>query len=119
MWIRNHCLRASLRPVAIRKQRLETSLAQLATECLSGGSPRREGAGVEWAFGRREKPSWAAHTGMRMDEKELRELIAAVKTDRVSRRTFTRMMVGLGLTPLFVTQLRAHAGLAQSPAPGI
>ena len=52
-----------------------------------------------------------------MDEQELRELITAVKAGRVSRRTFTRTMVGLGLTASFVGQLLAHAGLAQSPAP--
>jgi len=52
-----------------------------------------------------------------MDEQELRELITAVKAGRVSRRTFTRTMVGLGLTASFVGQLRAHAGLAQSPTP--
>jgi len=51
-----------------------------------------------------------------MNEQELRELIAAVKTGRVSRRAFTRKMVGLGLTAPFVSQLVAHAGLAQSSA---
>jgi hypothetical protein len=51
-----------------------------------------------------------------LDELELRELIAEAKAGRVSRRDFTRRMVGLGLTP-FATQLLAHAGLAQSPAP--
>jgi len=52
-----------------------------------------------------------------MDEQELRELITAVKAGRVSRRSFMRKMVGLGLTAPFVSQLLAHAGLAQSPAP--
>jgi peptide/nickel transport system substrate-binding protein len=52
-----------------------------------------------------------------MDEQELRELIAAVKAGRISRRTFTRRMVGLGLTAPFAIQLLAHAGLAQSPTP--
>jgi peptide/nickel transport system substrate-binding protein len=52
-----------------------------------------------------------------MRERELRELIAAVKAGRVSRRTFTRRMVGLGLTAPFASQLLAHAGLPQSPAP--
>jgi peptide/nickel transport system substrate-binding protein len=51
-----------------------------------------------------------------MNEQELRELIAAVKAGRVSRRAFTRKMVGLGLTAPFVSQLVAHAGLAQSSA---
>src|SRR3984893_18148336 len=52
-----------------------------------------------------------------MNEQVLREFITAVKAGRVSRRTFTRTMVGLGLTASFVGQLLAHAGLAQSPAP--
>ena len=52
-----------------------------------------------------------------MHEQALREFIAAVKVGRVSRRTFTRRMVGLGLTAPFATQLVAHAGLVQSPAP--
>jgi peptide/nickel transport system substrate-binding protein len=51
-----------------------------------------------------------------MNEQELRELIAAVKAGRVSRRAFARKMVGLGLTAPFVSQLVAYAGLAQSPA---
>jgi peptide/nickel transport system substrate-binding protein len=33
-----------------------------------------------------------------MNEQEVRQLIAAVKAGRVSRRTFVRSMVGLGLT---------------------
>jgi peptide/nickel transport system substrate-binding protein len=52
-----------------------------------------------------------------MNEQALRELIMAVKADRVSRRAFTRRMVGLGLTAPFASQLLAHAGLAQSPTP--
>ena len=51
-----------------------------------------------------------------MNEQELRQLIAAVKAGRVSRRTFARRMVGLGLTAPLASQLLAHAGLAQSPA---
>src|SRR5499433_1534676 len=50
-----------------------------------------------------------------MDEHELRELVAAVKTCRVSRRTFVRRMVDLGLTAPLAVQLLVHAGLAQSP----
>jgi peptide/nickel transport system substrate-binding protein len=49
-----------------------------------------------------------------MNERELRELISAVKAGRVSRRTFVHRMVGLGLTAPFATQLLAHAGLAQT-----
>ena len=52
-----------------------------------------------------------------MHEQALRELIAAVNVGRVSRRTFTRRMVGLGLAAPFASQLLARAGLAQSPTP--
>jgi hypothetical protein len=58
-----------------------------------------------------------AGRGVSMNEQELRELIAAVKAGRVSRRAFARTMGGLGLTAPFVSQLVAHAGLAQSAAP--
>ena len=40
-----------------------------------------------------------------------------MKAGRVSRRTFTRRMVGLGLTAPFAAQLLDRAGLAQSPPP--
>jgi hypothetical protein len=61
----------------------------------------------------------ASHSarGISMNEQALRELIAAVKARRVSRRTFIRRMVGLGLTAPFATELLASVGLAQSPAP--
>jgi peptide/nickel transport system substrate-binding protein len=49
-----------------------------------------------------------------MNERELRELIAAVKARRVSRRAFVHKMVGLGLAAPVATQLLAHAGLAQT-----
>jgi peptide/nickel transport system substrate-binding protein len=52
-----------------------------------------------------------------MNERELRELISAVKVGRLSRRTFVHKMIGLGLTAPFATQLLAHAGLAQTAAP--
>src|SRR5215472_5358327 len=48
-----------------------------------------------------------------MNQHQLRELIAAVKAGRVSRRTFVRQMVGLGLTVPLANQLLANAGLAQ------
>ena len=48
-----------------------------------------------------------------MNQHQLRELIAAVKGGRVSRRTFVRQMVGLGLTATLANQLLANAGLAQ------
>jgi peptide/nickel transport system substrate-binding protein len=49
-----------------------------------------------------------------MNERELRELVSAVKAGRVSRRAFVHKIVGLGLTAPFATQLLAHAGLAQT-----
>src|SRR5437868_2200407 len=52
-----------------------------------------------------------------MNEQDLRELLAAVKAGRVSRRAFVHRMVGLGLTAPFAGRLLAHAGLAQ-PATG-
>src|SRR5438874_2043115 len=52
-----------------------------------------------------------------MNERELRELISAVKAKRVSRRAFVHKMVVLGLTAPFATQLLAHAGIAQTAAP--
>src|SRR5260370_1592728 len=51
-----------------------------------------------------------------MNEQDLRDLIAAVKARRVSRRAFVHRMVGLGLTAPFATRLLAHAGFAQPPA---
>ncbi|MBV9586213.1 MAG: peptide ABC transporter substrate-binding protein [Alphaproteobacteria bacterium] len=49
-----------------------------------------------------------------MTERELRELIAAVKAGELSRRIFVRRMVGLGLTAPFASLLLSHAGIAQS-----
>src|SRR5438132_5857645 len=51
-----------------------------------------------------------------MNEEHLRELIAAVKAGRVSRRAFVRRMVGVGLTAPFAGLLLAHAGRAAEPA---
>jgi peptide/nickel transport system substrate-binding protein len=53
-----------------------------------------------------------------MNEQDLRDLIAAVKSGRVSRRAFVRRMIGLGLTAPFASRLLAHAGLAQTATPG-
>src|SRR5215469_12586135 len=50
-----------------------------------------------------------------MNEQQLRELIAAVKANRVSRRTFVHGMFGFGITAPFATRLLAQAGLAQPP----
>jgi peptide/nickel transport system substrate-binding protein len=52
-----------------------------------------------------------------MNERELRELISAVRARRVSRRAFLHKMVGLGLTAPFATKLLAYAGLAQTAPP--
>jgi peptide/nickel transport system substrate-binding protein len=52
-----------------------------------------------------------------MDERELRNLVAAVKTGRVSRRAFVSRMAGLGLTAPFVSQLLAGFGMAQAATP--
>src|SRR6516164_3265444 len=49
-----------------------------------------------------------------MSEQELRNLIAAVRAGRVSRRAFVYRMVGLGLTAPFASRLLAHAGTAQT-----
>jgi peptide/nickel transport system substrate-binding protein len=49
-----------------------------------------------------------------MSERELRNLIAAVRAGRVSRRAFVYRMVGLGLTAPFASRLLAHAGMAQT-----
>jgi peptide/nickel transport system substrate-binding protein len=51
-----------------------------------------------------------------MNEQDLRDLIAGVKSGRVSRRAFVHKMIGLGLTAPFATRLLAHAGVAQTPA---
>src|ERR1700730_1256405 len=51
-----------------------------------------------------------------MNERDLRDLIAAVKAGRVSRRAFVHKMIGLGLAAPLANQLLAHAGLAQTPA---
>jgi peptide/nickel transport system substrate-binding protein len=52
-----------------------------------------------------------------MDEQGLRRLLAAVKTGRISRRSFVRKMASLGLAAPLATQLLAHAGVAQTSAP--
>jgi peptide/nickel transport system substrate-binding protein len=49
-----------------------------------------------------------------MTERDLRELVAAVRAGRMSRRAFVRRMVGLGLTAPFASQLLTHAGIAQA-----
>src|SRR5438132_10958713 len=51
-----------------------------------------------------------------MNEQQLRELLAATKAGRMSRRAFVRRMVGLGLSAPFASLLLAHAGRAAEPA---
>jgi peptide/nickel transport system substrate-binding protein len=51
-----------------------------------------------------------------MDEYELRRWLHRVRDGAVSRRQFTRMMVGAGLTAPLVSQMLASVGLAQTPA---
>jgi len=53
-------------------------------------------------------------TKLCMIERELRELVAAVKAGRISRRSLVLRMVGLGLTAPFVSQLLAHSGVART-----
>src|SRR5262245_18117273 len=51
-----------------------------------------------------------------MDERELRGWIARVKDGALSRRDFTWMLVGLGVTAPMAAQVLAAAGLARSAA---
>ena len=52
-----------------------------------------------------------------MNERELRELIAAVKKGHQSRRAFVSKMMGVGLSAPFANLLLSHAGLAQTVSP--
>ncbi len=49
-----------------------------------------------------------------MEERELRALVDQVKAGTMSRRRFTRMMVGLGLAAPMAAQMLASAGVAQA-----
>ncbi len=49
-----------------------------------------------------------------MEERELRALVGQVKAGTMSRRRFTQMMVGLGLTAPMAAQMLASAGVAQA-----
>src|SRR5712672_4362683 len=51
-----------------------------------------------------------------MTERELRDLIAAVKAGEVSRRVFVRRMIGFGLTAPFAGMLLSRAVVAQAAA---
>src|SRR5258708_6401713 len=49
-----------------------------------------------------------------MDEREIRGLIEDVRAGRVSRRAFTRLMVGLGLGAPLAAQMLTCAGAARA-----
>ena len=49
-----------------------------------------------------------------MDEQALRALIAEVKVGKLSRRTFVRRMVALGLTAPMASQMLNYCGVAQA-----
>jgi peptide/nickel transport system substrate-binding protein len=49
-----------------------------------------------------------------MEERELRQWIQRVKEGAISRRQFTRMMLGMGLTAPMAAQMLAHAGVAHA-----
>src|SRR5437588_11426710 len=50
-----------------------------------------------------------------MDERHIHGLIADVHAGRLSRRAFTRIMVGLGLTGPLAAQMLGAAGVAAQP----
>ena len=53
-----------------------------------------------------------------MEERQLRHWIERVKDGTITRREFTRMMVGLGLTAPMAAQMLASAGVAQAQTKG-
>src|SRR5881628_1311099 len=50
-----------------------------------------------------------------MDERDIHGLIADVRASRLSRRNFTRIMVGLGLTAPLAAQMLGAAAVAAQP----
>ena len=52
-----------------------------------------------------------------MQERELRELIADVKTGRLSRRAFVQQMVAVGLTAPIAGMMLAQSGVAMAADP--
>jgi len=50
-----------------------------------------------------------------MDERQIHDLIADVRAARLSRRAFTRLMVGLGLSAPIAAQLLAAGKLGAQP----
>jgi peptide/nickel transport system substrate-binding protein len=53
-----------------------------------------------------------------LDDHEIRGLLADVRAGRLSRRAFTRTMLGLGLTAPLAAQMLAAAGAAQAQPRG-
>ena len=53
-----------------------------------------------------------------MEERQLRHWIERVKDGTITRREFTRMMVGLGLTAPMAAQMLASSGVAQAQPKG-
>ena len=52
-----------------------------------------------------------------MKERELRDLIADVKTGRMSRRSFVQRMIAVGLTAPMAGMMLSHSGVAMAAAP--
>jgi peptide/nickel transport system substrate-binding protein len=50
-----------------------------------------------------------------MNERKLRDLIGAVRENRIGRRSFVQILSVFGLSAPFANLLLAHAGLAQAP----
>jgi peptide/nickel transport system substrate-binding protein len=53
-----------------------------------------------------------------MTEQELRRLLAAVESGSLSRRSFARRMIGLGLTAPLVAEMLSYAGVAEAATLG-
>ena len=49
-----------------------------------------------------------------MKERELRDLIAEVKTGRLSRRAFVQRMIAVGLTAPMAGMMLSHSGVAMA-----
>jgi peptide/nickel transport system substrate-binding protein len=52
-----------------------------------------------------------------MNDREISELVGAVKAGRLSRRGFVNRMIGLGLSAPFANLVLAHSGIAASNGP--
>ena len=53
-----------------------------------------------------------------MQERELRDLIAEVKTGRLSRRAFVQKMIAVGLTAPMAGMILSHSGVAMADSFG-